>query len=57
MEKPQGLLLKPARISFLVPDSARVPNDYSIDDIDLMIVVNQNDQVQGQSPFSTIEQQ
>lgn len=31
MEKPQGLLLKPARISFLVPDSVHIPNDNDIE--------------------------
>ena len=57
MEKPQGLFIKVARISFLVPDSVNIPNDNDIEDIDLMAAVNQSDQVQGQSPFTTVEQQ
>lgn len=43
MAKPFGLFIKPAKISFLLPNSINVANNNDIDDIDL--VINQNDQV------------
>lgn len=50
-------MLKPAKISFLLPESVEVPAGDDIGNIDLLVPVNQSDRVQGQSPFVTLEQQ